>query len=441
MVQDLGRLYLRHITLTSGVLLILIAGCGVEPSQTSSPTPTHAAPTKNLTRIEPGADAPKKAQEALILAKPGDIVEFAAGTFAFKSTLSLDVSGVTIRGMGPGKTILNFAEQGQGTGGEGLLATSKKDFKLIDLEIVDAKGDAVKVQGTDRVLFRNVRVSWSGGSKETNGGYGIYPVLCDNVLIEDCHVSGASDAGIYVGQSKNIILRRNTVERNVAGIEIENSIDADVYENFAMGNTGGILVFTLPDLPKKEGRNCRVFKNLVAANNHPNFAPKGNIVASVPPGTGIMIMANDMVEVFDNRIENNQSTGVSVVSYLMTGKPIADAAYDPFCEGISIHGNKFTGNGRKPEGNLPTMLGKFLGTPLPDILFDGIVDPKKKAEPGKPIGLSIRESDTVTFANFDASALSPEAMKAGKTPSVARDLKAYAGEIPALGAVTIEGIQ
>ena len=132
-------------------------------------------------------------------------------------------------------------------------------------------------------------------------------MLCTDVVIEGCKVAGASDAGIYVGQSKNIIVRRNTVEKNVAGIEIENSTQADVYENLATDNSGGILVFTMPDLPTKDGRLCRVFNNKVLANNHDNFAPKGNIVATVPPGTGIMIMANDQVEVFDNTIEKNQT--------------------------------------------------------------------------------------------------------------------------------------
>ena len=417
-----------------------LAGCSNEPEPASSTAPVNS-PGPKVTRIEPGPDAAKQAQEALILAKPGEILEFGAGTFEFRSTLSLDVSGVTIRGQGPDKTILSFREQGQGTGGEGILATGKNGFTLQSLALVDAKGDAIKVNGTDKVVVRDVKVSWSGGSKETNGGYGVYPVTCSNVLIEDCHVSGASDAGIYVGQSRNIIVRRNTAEGNVAGIEVENSVDADVTENLATGNAGGILVFTLPDLPKKIGKNCRVFKNRIVTNNHANFAPKGNIVATVPPGTGLMIMANDQVEVFDNAIEDNNSTGISVISYLLTAKPVADAAYDPFCEGISIHGNRFARNGTKPGGDLLTLVASYVGSPLPDIIFDGIVNPKTAAEASaaSPPVLAIRDNGPATFANFDAPALSPEAMQAGKKPTPILDLKAYSGEIAALPAIVIEG--
>ena len=124
----------------------------------------------------------------------------------------------------------------------------------------------------------------------------------------------------------------------------------------ATDNAGGILVFTMPDLPKKDGRHCRVFKNKVIANNHENFAPKGNIVATVPPGTGVMIMASDEVEVFDNTIEKNQTAGLSIVSYLITDKPIKDDKYDPFCEAIYVHDNRFAANGEKPAGALGEMV-------------------------------------------------------------------------------------
>ena len=44
----------------------------------------------------------------------------------------------------------------------------------------------------------------------------------------------------------------------------------------------------------------RVHLRDVVDNDTPNFAPAGNIVAGVPTGTGILIMANRNVHVFDN---------------------------------------------------------------------------------------------------------------------------------------------
>src|SRR3546814_1516361 len=85
--------------------------------------------------------------------------------------------------------------------------------------------------------MRRVRAEWTGGPSTDNGAYGLYPVQVDNVLIEDSVVKGASDAGIYVGQSTNIIVRNNRAEGNVAGIEIENSTGADVYGNTTTGRS------------------------------------------------------------------------------------------------------------------------------------------------------------------------------------------------------------
>jgi parallel beta-helix repeat protein len=434
-------LNLSAIALCGG--LILFAGCSGEPGKVIVDPPEPGPVHTNITRIEAGPEAPKRAQTALIEAKEGDVIELGEGRFDFTATLSLDSSGVTIRGQGPDKTILSFKDQGQGTGGEGLLITSKQDVTLEQFAVEDARGDAIKANGTKKIAFRAIRVEWTGGPKETNGGYGIYPVLCSSVVIEDCKVSGASDAGIYVGQSQDIVVRYNTVQQNVAGIEIENSTRADVYGNTATDNSGGILVFTMPDLPTKEGKICRVYHNKVIANNHDNFAPKGNIVATVPPGTGVMIMANKEVEVFDNTIDKNQTAGLSIVSYLLTDKPMNDPKYDPFCDSIFIHNNQFTDNGGKPSGALGEMLAKAMGSPLPDILYDGIIDPKKQVDGKLPEALALRIKDNgkAGFANFDAMGLKAVAEGKAKQPNIVRDLKAHEGSRPALSPVSIEGLK
>ena len=47
-------------------------------------------------------------------------------------------------------------------------------------------------------------------------------------------------------------------------------------------------------------------------------------MAAVPPGTGLMIMANDHVEVFDNDIHDNQTANCSIISYIATQRPYDD---------------------------------------------------------------------------------------------------------------------
>ena len=316
--------------------------------------------------VAPGPDAQERLQSALIDAKPGDVIDIAAGRFDLTDGLSLDVSGVTVRGAGPDKTILSF--KGQQAAGEGLLVTSD-DVVLRDFAVEDARGDGIKSKGADRIVYRNIRVEWTGGPKESNGAYGLYPVESRDVLIDGAVVKGASDAGIYVGQSRNIIVRRSTAMFNVAGIEIENSYDADVYDNLATRNTGGILIFDLPNLPQQGGHNIRVFNNRVIANDTPNFAPKGNIVASVPTGTGVMVMANRNVHVFENEIADHGTTNVMIVAYQT---PFTDPSYNPLARDVVVRNNRHGRAGWAPAFPGGAELAQAMGGSFPAIFWDGV---------------------------------------------------------------------
>lgn len=315
-------------------------------------------------------DANEKLQEALILAEPGDVVELGAGTWKLADGLSLDVANVTLRGAGAGPdgSILDFSDQ-QGAG-EGLLVTSD-DVLLTNFAVLNTKGDGIKSKGADRIVYHQVRVEWTAGPKETNGAYAIYPVSSTDVLIDSVFVRGASDAGIYVGQSKNIIVRDSTAIENVAGIEIENSYNADVHDNIATKNTGGILVFDLPSLPMQGGHNVRVFDNDVRDNSTPNFAPKGNIVASVPAGTGVLVMANRNVEIFNNVFDQNGTSNISIVGYRYA---YTDAKYQPLPRAIVVRDNQHGKAGFAPAFPGGAEIAKAMGGSIPPILWDGTGD-------------------------------------------------------------------
>jgi parallel beta-helix repeat protein len=316
--------------------------------------------------VAPGADAQERLQTALLDAKPGDTVRLAAGRYELTDGLSLDVDGVTVRGAGPTATVLSF--KGQKGAGEGLLITSDK-VTVRDFAVEDSKGDGIKSKGANQISFINLRVEWTGGPKETNGAYGVYPVTSTNVLIDKVVVKGASDAGIYVGQSRYIVVKRSRAEFNVAGIEIENSMHADVYDNVATHNTGGILVFDLPGLPVMGGHSTRLYRNKVVDNDTPNFAPKGNIVAGVPVGTGVMIMANRNVHVFDNDISGNQSSGVMLVAYRFK---FDDKTYNPLPRDILIRNNRIGRNGWDPAFDGGKEIAKAMGGSVPPVIWDGV---------------------------------------------------------------------
>ena len=320
--------------------------------------------------IQPSLNAYEEIQEALILAEPGDIIRLTSGTYNLEDSLSLDVDNVQIEGEGMNQTILDF--KNQKSGAQGLSVTSD-NVTLQDFSVQDAKGDAIKVKGVTNIKFLRVKTEWTDGPKSENGAYGLYPVESKNVLIDGCIAIGASDAGIYVGQSQNIIVRNSRAEFNVAGIEIENSYYADVYNNVATNNTGGILVFDLPSLPQQGGHHVRVFNNQSVGNNTDNFAPEGNIVGEVPRGTGIIIQANSDVEIFDNIIGDNDTVNIAVVTY---GNDTDDEEYYPHPKSIQIHGNEFGPTGYNPDtskGELAQILFDLSGGDMPDIFWDGLV--------------------------------------------------------------------
>jgi len=320
--------------------------------------------------IQPSLNAYEEIQEALILAEPGDIIRLTSGTYNLEDSLSLDVDNVQIEGEGMTQTILNF--KNQKSGAQGLSVTSD-NVTLQDFSVQDAKGDAIKVKGVTNIKFLRVKTEWTDGPKSENGAYGLYPVESKNVLIDGCVAIGASDAGIYVGQSQNIIVRNSRAEFNVAGIEIENSYYADVYNNVATNNTGGILIFDLPSLPQQGGHHVRVFNNKSVGNNTDNFAPEGNIVGEVPRGTGIIIQANSDVEIFNNIIGDNDTVNIAVVTY---GNDTDDEEYYPHPKSIQIHGNEFGPTGYNPDtskGELAQILFDLSGGDMPDIFWDGLV--------------------------------------------------------------------
>ena len=396
-------------------LAMLATACGQGGQSAPAPTPAAA-----------DGDAGFAAQfrERLLDAKPGDVIEVPAGKFDFDRSLSLRVDGVTIRGAGPDKSVLSF--KGQKQGAEGLLVNAS-DFTIENLAIEDSKGDGLKVNEAENITIRNVRVEWTGGPKTGNGAYGLYPVKTRNVLIEDSLAIGASDAGIYVGQSRDVIVRNSRAEFNVAGIEIENTVNADVYGNTATNNTGGILVFNMPAL-SQQGGAVRVFKNKVFKNNTGNFGAKGTPVASVPAGSGVVINSNDDVEIFDNDIADHKTANIIISSVYSTGYKDDKAAseFDPYPERIHVHGNRLSGGGDSPDrldfkALKVAMYG--LNGRFPDVLFDGYVNPARAQGP------QICLRDVSGVLNADGP---------GGNKNPGKDITPYACVLPNLPAIDLK---
>jgi len=362
----------------------------------------------------------KDLQTALIMASNGDTISIPKGYFKFSKSLLLDEkSNIVFKGAGIDQTILSFKNQEEGA--EGLKIADCKNILLEDFTIEDASGDNIKVTDTDGITFRRVKAQWTGKVSEKNGAYALYPVLCKNVLIENCIAIGSSDAGIYVGQSDTVIIRNNEAYQNVAGIESENSNFVEIYGNKAINNTGGILVFDLPGLTQY-GENIKVYDNEVRENNHRNFAPEGNIVGVVPPGTGIMILATRNVDIYENEIIDNRSAGLAIVSYELVAALSEeeteeanveqagsaqrvnsnydlDKNYNPYPWGIKIRQNIISND--KWFATFQHDFGKLFNFKYPfnppDIVFDGFI-----AKGKSPQNIICIDQKDVQFVNLDA---------------------------------------
>ena len=396
-------------------------------------------------KINPPKDFQKTLQERLIDAKSGDVIDLPEGKFPVKNTLTLTADGVTLRGKGMQKTVLSFV--GQQTGAQGLLVKAN-NFTIEDIGIEDTAGDALTVQGGNNITIRRVRTEWTRGPNSNNGPYGIYPVECKNLLVEDSVAKGAADAGIYVGQSENVVIRRNRAESNVDGYEIENSENVDAYQNVSTHNTGGIGVFNLPNLPRQGGKHVRVFDNQFVENNLPNFAPKSlGPIATLPAGTGIYVLAIRDVEIFRNKIQNNNTVNLYIIHYATAVDQTAirdtsgsaltqqifappDKRYYPFVQNIAVHDNEISGGGQAPDDRMASVkeLAKALGGKLPDILYDGMVDPQWGRKGANQGNICLQNNGTVAFLNFDA---------AGKMKHPVKDVGQYACALPPLTAVSI----
>lgn len=371
------------------------SGDGDDPEPTPDPAPCDAYDDP-CTFVDPN-DEDADLLEVVNSLEDGHTIVLGAGVFALDNEVAINgVTGISLIGAGMDETTLDFS--GMAVQGNGVSA-SGDDFLIQDLTVMDSPKDGIRVEDSVGVTFRRVRASWSVGPASSNGAYGLYPVRVRDVLIEESEALNASDAGIYVGQCTNAIVRNNLAARNVAGIEIENTQFADVYGNTAENNTGGLVVFDLPGNPIV-GHDVYVHDNVIRNNNTPNFAP-GGTVAAVPAGTGTFAMASRRVEIANNTYENNDTVDIAIISGLviqsdeeawanpvgdLVGDPgvlvydqVGDTVYNYRSHDVWIHSNTHSGSGTNPDtsdiqvrefGFLLSVL--FGSQPVDNVIYDGI---------------------------------------------------------------------
>jgi len=205
---------------------------------------------------------------------------------------------------------------------------------------------------------------------EDNLVYGLFPIVSRNGVMAGNVVTGTSlDAGIYVGQSDNVLITGNVVHGNLLGIEIENSRGCSAVANEAFGNSFGIFVDILPFLERNTQERAFVAFNSVHDNNRANSADPEDLLGVLPAGIGILVAGGRSTTVLANDVRRNEFTGIAVTS-LCLGITLQGGD----CGGLGIEtdpvddriaGNRVTGNGTVPQAN------PFFDAIRADLVWDG----------------------------------------------------------------------
>jgi parallel beta-helix repeat protein len=288
--------------------------------------------------VEAGASV----QDAVNTAEPGDTILVQPGVY--KQSVYIDKPNITLQGLRDGDNWATF--DGEGILNDGIIASGH--FIVIDgFRVRGYKGNGIMTQGANNFQINNNFVE--------GAFYGIFPQYGRNGLVQGNTVTGAEDAGIYVGMSDSVDVLDNVAYGNVMGLEFENCRDALMANNEVYNNSAGIALTVIPGLPVKDAYNLIIRDNIIRDNNHTNFAPASSIAASVPEGVGLFVVGPDRVTVENNVFENNKSVGVLVLDMLSFGLS-TDPEVDPFSDDIRVMSNTWINNGNEPMGLMGMML-------------------------------------------------------------------------------------
>jgi parallel beta-helix repeat protein len=368
-----------------------------------------------------GPGEENKITEAFLSMKDSTSILIKAGTYHFDNLSIAQVKHIRILGEGFDQTILDFSSQTQG--GEGIRVTGVTGFTIDGMTIRDSKGDLIKINKSRDVTVINLHAIWKTADS-TSGGYAIYPVMCKNVLIDSCYVEGSSDAGIYVGQTDSAAVRNCRAAKNVAGCEIENTKHAEVYANEFYNNTAGFLIFDLPGLSQKGGF-VKAHDNYLHDNNNRNFAKSGSFgtswgVGNAAPGSGVVILAASNIELYNNRIINNNTSSIIIASGFAVDEKAVEKINDnyfPISANIKIHNNTMEMGNAFPQPVYEHHIGKLLvgieqklnaedparkNKRVPFIMYDGISkNVLTKGTAANPDSICIQQPGDNVFVNAD----------------------------------------
>jgi len=318
------------------IVLLLVAACDASGRLAEPPALSSDRVGPSTTVVHPG----ESIQAAVNAARPGDVIAIEPGRYAEAVHVMVPRLRLVGRGdRGSGVVVENPGGEDNGI----TVAPGSDGFALVNVTVRGFEENGVLLTGVRGFPLSQL-------TAQDNGEYGLFPVHSRDGVIERCRASGHNDTGIYVGQDTNVAVLRSVTFANVNGIEFENSQHVQALGNDTYDNVVGILVVLLPGLDAKTSSDVLVAGNRVHDNNHPNFAPPGDLASFVPTGSGILVVGADHVTVAENLVTRNHFVGIGVASTLVLGQlaglpPEAFSDIEPDPDFDRIVGNLVIRNG------------------------------------------------------------------------------------------------
>lgn len=316
------------------VIAVMAVGCG-KSSDDSSGSGNTAARTLHVPKDYPTI------QKAVDVAKPGDLVLIAAGTYDESATqgVTVETDNIVIRGEDRNTVILDGKFKN-----ENAIKVFSNGVAVENLTLRNNTKNGLFFTGDygKGVTLKGYRASYVTAAN--NGEYGIYAFGAENGQIDHSYGSGNVDSAFYVGQCEkcNSLLTDLMAENNMLGYSGTNSTGVTIVNSTFRNNRSGIDPNSLYSEAFYPNRGTTIVGNVVTDNN--NAEAPNNESFAIAYGTGIVLGGTQNVLVERNLVTGHKLTGV-VIADLPESVDKADGKSKTFKpENNTVRGNTLSAN-------------------------------------------------------------------------------------------------
>ena len=284
------------------VIAVIAAGCG-KSSDDSKGAGNSTARTLHVPKDYPTI------QKAVDVAKPGDLVLIAAGTYNESATqgVTVETDNIVIRGEDRNSVILDGKFEN-----ENAIKVFSNGVAVENLTLRNNTKNGLFFTGDygKGVTLKGYRASYVTAAN--NGDYGIYAFSAENGQIDHSYGSGNVDSAFYVGQCEkcNALLTELVSENNMLGYSGTNSTGVTIVNSTFRNNRAGIVPNSLYTEAFYPNKGTTIVGNVVSDNN--NAEAPNNDGFAIAYGNGIVLAGTQNVVVERNLISGHKVTGVVI---------------------------------------------------------------------------------------------------------------------------------